>query len=144
MDGQQPAILMVPSPDDALVYAPLPVSGDDGFPHAFLADILGVVYRLTFSVSYTDPDYIVGLDNAGAVYDLPDPVRGLYLELRVEREDMPDPVRLMGVRRVVLGIPIAIRLLRFRFTRVRVAQENLVRPGSFGSELVVEVAVANA
>jgi hypothetical protein len=143
MNGEIDAIILAPWPDDALSYAPLPVSGDDGFPHAFLAAIQGVVYRLTFSVSYTNPDYILGQDHAGEVYDLPDAGLGLYLDLRVEREDLPDPDRLLGVRRVVLEMPMAIGPLRFRFRRVRIAQGNLVQPGSFGSELIAEVAVAH-
>ncbi len=61
----------------------------------------------------------------------------------VEREDLPDPVRLVGARRVVLEMPIALGPLRFRFHRVRVAQANLAGPGEFGSELLAEVAVSD-
>ncbi|HWE37627.1 MAG TPA: hypothetical protein VG406_13750 [Isosphaeraceae bacterium] len=143
MDGPTAAYILAPWPDDALDYAPLPVSGDDGFPQMFLIDMQGVVYRITLTVIYSDPAYVLDPDYEGAVYELPDPDLGLYLDLRVEREDLPDPGRLLGVRRVVLDMPIAFGPLRLRFSRVRVARGNLVQPGKFGSELVADVAVTD-
>lgn len=132
-----------PWPDDGLSYATLPATGDDGFPQVFLLQLAGVVYRLTMTVYYLDPDFVLNPAYANMFFDLPDPVRGLYLNLRVELENLPDPIRLVAARRVVLHMPIALGPLRFRFTRARVAQANLAGPGSFGSELLAEVAVAN-
>lgn len=132
-----------PWPDDGLAYVPLPATGDDGFPQAFLLQFNNVVYRLTMTVYYPDPDYIFNPGYANTFFDLPDPVRGLYLNLKVEVEALPAPARLVAVRRVVLDMPMAFGPLRFRFTRARVAQANLIGPGSYGSELIAEVAVAN-
>ncbi len=131
-------------PDDHLSYVPLPVSGDDGFPQVFLLQIQGVVYRLTLAVFYTDPAYVLSGEFIGTFFDLPDPERGLFLNMRVEREELPDASRLIGVRRVVLDMPIALGRLRFRFHRIKIAQGNLIGPGEFGSELIAEVAVSNA
>ena len=64
--------------------------------------------------------------------------------MRVDREDLPPASALLGVRRVVLDIPMPFGRLRFRFTRIKIAEANLAGPGQFGSELVGEVAVANA
>ena len=127
-------------PDDALPFVPLPASGDDGFPQAFLLDAGGTVYRVTLAVTFTDPAPVLGAAGAGALLDLPDPEQGLFLNLTLEREDLPAPARLLGSRRVVPGIPIAVGPLCFRFDRITVAQPNLVAPGQFGSELVAEVA----
>jgi hypothetical protein len=132
-----------PWPDDGLAYASLPATGDDGFPQAFLLSVQGTVYRLTLTVLYSDPDFVLNGAYAYAVFDLPDPVRGLYLNLGVEYEQQSAATRLIAVRRVILDMPIAFGPLRFRFKRIRVAQKNLVGPGSVGSELVAEVAVAN-
>jgi hypothetical protein len=121
----------------------LPATGDDGFPQAFLLQFAGVVYRLTMAVYYPDPDYIFNPAYANAFFDLPDPARGVYLNLKVEVEALPALSRLVGARRVVLDMPMAFGPLRFRFTRVRVAQANLAGPGSYGSELIAEAAVAN-
>jgi hypothetical protein len=144
MNGTPAALILADWPDDALGYAPLPVSGDDGFPQAFLISIQGVVYRLIFTVVYDDPAYVVGREYEGAVFDLSDPALGLALDLRVEQEDLIDPDRVLGVRRVVLEMPIAVGPLRFRFSRLKVARANLVQPGALGSEIVGEVAVAHA
>jgi hypothetical protein len=132
-----------PWPDDDLAYVSLPVSGDDGFPQAFLLQIQGVIYRLTLSVYYPDPDLILNAAYVGVVFDLPDPVNGLYLNLRAEFENQPQATRLIGAQRVTLNIPIALGPLRFRFQRVRIAQANLVGPGAFGSSVTADVAVAN-
>lgn len=132
-----------PFPDENLAYSPLPATADDGFPQAFLLSIQSVVYRLTMTVFYSDPNCIVGRDYANTIFELPDPVRGLYLNLKAEFEQRQDPTRLIGARRVVLDMPIALGPLRFRFKRIRIAQANLRGPGVYGSELVAEVAVRN-
>ena len=62
-----------PWPDDSLNYAPLPASGDDGFPQVFLAQIQQTVYRLTLSVYYMDPGLVLGSAYANTMFDLPDP-----------------------------------------------------------------------
>ena len=128
-------------PDDGLSYVDLPATGDDGFPQVFLLEMNSVVYRVTMTVYYRDPDYVLNNAYANVFFDLPDPVRGLYLNLKVELENLPAPGNLVGAQRVVLDIPIALGPLRFRFNRVRVAQANLAGSGSFGSELLAEVAV---
>jgi hypothetical protein len=132
-----------PWPGDQLNYAALPATGDDGFPQVFLLQLQSVVYRLTLTVYYSDPDLVLNSAYADTVFDLPDPVRGLSLNLRVEYEEQPAATRLIGVRRIVLDMPAFIGPLCFRFKRIRVARANLVGPGSFGSELVAEVAVNN-
>lgn len=132
-----------PWPDDSLSYAPLPASGDDGFPQVFLAQIQQTVYRLTLTVYYTDPGLVLGSAYANTMFDLPDPDLGLYLNLRAEFENLPAATRLIGARRVVLNMPIALGPLRFRFSRIRIAQANLAGPGSYGSSLTAAVAVAN-
>lgn len=132
-----------PWPDDALSYVALPATGDDGFPQAFLLQLQGTVYRVTMTVYYPDPDFALNPIYANTVFDLPDPVRGLYLNLRLEYENQPDATGLIGAQRVVLDMPIALGPLVFRFTRIRVAQANLAGSGSFGSELVAQVAVSN-
>lgn len=132
-----------PWPDDALPYVALPVSGDDGFPQAFLLQIQQVVYRLTLAVYYPDPALILSATYAGVVFDLPDPNLGLYLNLRAEFETQPPATRLIGARRVTLNIPMALGPLRFRFHRVRIAQANLSKPGAFGSSITANVAVTN-
>jgi hypothetical protein len=133
-----------PWPDDGLEYATLPASGDDGFPQAFLLEIDGTIYRLTLAVYYRDPAFVLDATYANSVFELPDPVRGLSLNLKVEHEDQPDATRLLGARNVVRDMPIALGPLRVRFTRIRVAQANLAGPGPFGSELVAQVAVSDA
>lgn len=132
-----------PWPDDSLSYSALPASGDDGFPQVLLLQIQQTVYRLTMTVYYPDPDFVLGSAYANTMFDLPDPVRGLYLNLRVEYENLPAATRLIGAQRVVLSMPIALGPLRFRFSRIRIAQGNLAGPGSFGSTLTADVAVAN-
>ena len=134
----------LPWPDKALTYAALPARGDDGFPQVFLMDLGGAVHRVTFGVSFTDPSLVLSSQYAGTFFDLPDLDHGLFLTLRVDREDLPPASALLGVRRVVLDIPMPFGRLRFRFTRIKIAQANLAGPGQFGSELVGEVAVANA
>ena len=136
-------ILPVPYPDASLAYLSLPVSGDDGFPQAFLLDMNGTVYRLTFSIIYTDPAVIFSSSYASGFFDLPDPQLGLFLNLTVELEALPAPDRFIGVSRLNTNIPIPIGPLRFLFARIKVAQANLVGPGSFGSEVLGQVAVAN-
>lgn len=130
-----------PWPGDRLNYATLPAKGDDGFPQVFLLELQSVVYRLTLTVYYFDPDIVLNSAYANTIFDLPDPARGLSLNLKVEYEEQPAATRLIGAQRVVLDMPIVIGPLSFRFKRIRVAQANLVGPGSFGSELVAEVAV---
>jgi hypothetical protein len=130
-------------PDEALSYAALPASGDDGFPQVFLLELGGNVYRVTLGVSFTDPSLVLGSQYAGTFFDLPDPDHGLYLTLRVDREDLPPGSDLLGVRRVAPYIPIPLGRLRLRFSRIKIAQANLSGPGQFGSELVGEVAVTN-
>jgi hypothetical protein len=132
-----------PWPGDELNYAALPATGDDGFPQVFLLQLQSVVYRLTLTVYYFDPDIVLNSAYANTIFDLPDPVHGLSLNIRVEYEEQPAATRLIGAQRVVLDMPIFIGPLCFRFKRVRVARANLVGPGSFGSELVAEVAVNN-
>lgn len=145
MNGNVVASATAPSlppwPDDGLAYVDLPASGDDGFPQVFLLEMDSVVYRLTMTVYYPDPDYVLNNAYANVFFDLPDPVRGLYLNLKVELENLPQPGNLVGAQRVVLDIPIAMGPLRFRFSRIRVAQANLAGPGSYGSVLQAEVAV---
>jgi hypothetical protein len=139
----QTPVQPLPWPDEALSYAALPASGDDGFPQVFLLELGGIVYRLTFGVSFTDPSLVLGSQYAGTFFDLPDPDHGLFLTLRADREDLPPGSGLVGVRRVGLAIPIPLGPLRFRFSRIKIAQANLAGPGQFGSELVGEVAVAD-
>jgi hypothetical protein len=140
---EQTPTLTIPYKDDGLTYVTLPASADDGFPQVFLMDLGGTVYRLSFGVSYSDPSLILGSQYEGTLFDLPDPNLGLFLNLRVEREDQPDPSRLLGVSRLVLDEPLAIGRLRFRFSRMKIAQANLAGPGQFGSELIGEVAIAD-
>ncbi len=130
-------------PDDSLSYAALPATGDDGFPQAFLLALQGTVYLLTMAVTYFDPDLVLGASYANTIFDLPDPTLGLYLNLKLEYENLPDPSRLIGAQRAVLDMPIAMGPLWFRFSRVRVAQANLQGAGSYGSELLAQVAAAN-
>ena len=133
-----------PWPDDGLDYTALPASGDDGFPQAFLIEIDGTIYRLTLAVYYRDPACVLDATHANSVFELPDPARGLFLNLKVEYENRPEATRLVGARNVVRDMPMAFGPLRFRFTRIRVAQANLKGPGPFGSELVAHVAVSDA
>jgi hypothetical protein len=72
------------------------------------------------------------------IYTLPQ--EQLYLVMRVEREDLPEPERLLGVTRPVLGIPVRLGELVFLFKRILVARGNLLGPGNFGSEIVAGVA----
>lgn len=136
-------ILPIAYPDAALGYLSLPVSGDDGFPQAFLLDIDGTVYRLTFTVMFSDPALVLSSTYSAIFFDLPDPVLGLYLNLMVEIENLPAGSRLVGVSRIVTAYPIPIGPLRFLFSRIKLAQANLVGPGSYGSEVLGLVAVAN-
>lgn len=137
-------VLDVPWPDESLAYLALPVSADDGIPQAFLLDIGGIVYRLIFGITFSDPAFVLSSAYAGIFFDLPDAANGLFLTLRVEREDQPAATRFLGISRVTLGVPIAIGPLRFQFSRIKLAQANLSGPGSYGSEIVADVAVANA
>jgi hypothetical protein len=139
----QTPVLSLPLPDEALSYVALPASGDDSFPQVFRVELGGTIYRLIRGVSFTNPALVLGSQYAGTFFDLPDPDRGLFLTLRVDREDLPPESGLLGVRRVVLYLPIPLGRLRFRFTRIKIAQANLAGPGQFGSELAVEVAVSN-
>jgi hypothetical protein len=140
----QTPVLSVPRPEDSLAFLALPVSGDDGVPQAFLLNIGGVVYRLILGVTFSDPSLVLSSAYAGAFFDLPDPDDGLFLTLRVEREDLPPQTRFLGVSRVTLGSPITIGPLCFQFSRIKLAQANLSGPGVYGSEIVAEVAVADA
>jgi hypothetical protein len=128
---------------DQLNFAALPATGDDGFPQVFLMELQRIVYRLTLTVFYFDPDIVLDSAYANIIFDLPDPAHGLSLNLKVEYEEQPAATRLIGAQRVVLDMPIFIGPLCFRFKRIRVARANLVGPGPFGSELVAEVAVNN-
>jgi hypothetical protein len=136
-------VLPMPYPSESLNYLKLPVSGDDGFPQAFLLDMNGMVYRLTFTVVYSDPVLILSSDYASRFFELPDPKLGLFLNLTLEAEALPIQSRLLGVSRVATDIPIPLGPLRFKFSRVKIAQANLAKPGSFGSEVLAQVAVAN-
>jgi hypothetical protein len=136
-------VLPVPYPDAALNYLRLPVSGDDGFPQAFLLDVGGTIYRLTFGITYSDPALVLDSHYAAGFFDLPDPALGLFLNLTVEMEALPAPSRTLGVSRITTGIPIRAGPLRFLFTRIKIAQANLAGAGSFGSEVLGQVAVAN-
>ncbi len=136
-------ILSIPYASAALNYLALPVSGDDGFPQAFLLGLNGTVYRLTFMVYYSDPALVLSSDYASGFFDFPDPDLGLFLNLTVEIEALQPPNRLVGVSRITKGIPLAIGPLRFLFSRIRIAQANLAGPGSYGSEVLGQVAVAN-
>jgi hypothetical protein len=140
----QTPVLSLPWPDEVLPYAALPASGDDGFPQVFRLELGGTVYRLTFGVSFTDPALVLGSQYAAMFFDLPDPAHGLFLSLRADRDDLPPGSGLVGVRRVVLATPIPLGPLRFRFSRIKIAQANLAGPGQYGSELVGEVAVIHA
>jgi hypothetical protein len=137
---QQTPLRAIPYKDESLSYMTLPASGDDGFPQVFLLDLGGTVYRLTFGVSYSDPSLVLSPQYSGTLFDLPDSELGLCLSLRVEQEDQTGPNRLLGVSRLVLDAPVAIGPLRFRFSRITIAQANLAGPGQFGSELIGEVA----
>jgi hypothetical protein len=138
-----PPVQSLPWPDEALSYAALPASGDDGFPQVFRIELGGTVYRLTFGVSFTDASLVLGSQYAGTFFDLPDPDHGLFLSLRADRDDLLPGSGLVGVRRVALVIPISLGPLRFRFSRIKIAQANLAGPGQYGSELTGEVAVTD-
>lgn len=135
-----PPVLQVAYPGENLSYAGLPVSGDDGFPQAFLLDVNGTVYRLTFGVMFSDPSLVLSPNYAATFFDLPDPDLGLYLNLTVEIENLPSPQRLVGVSRIVPDIPILLGPLVFQFSRIKIAQANLSGPGQYGSEILGEVA----
>ena len=85
-----------PWPDDGLDYTALPASGDDGFPQAFLIEIDGTIYRLTLAVYYRDPACVLDATQASSVFELPDPSRGLFLNLKVEYENRPEATRPRG------------------------------------------------
>jgi hypothetical protein len=140
---EQTPILALPYKYEGLKYVSLPARADDGFPQVFLMDLAGTVYRLLVGVNFADPSLVLSPQYAGTFFDLPDPNLGLYLTLRVEREDQPVPNRLLGASRILLDVPLAIGPLRVRFSRMKIAQANLAGPGQFGSELIGEVAVAN-
>lgn len=128
-------------PGEGLAFLPLPVNADDGVPQVFLLQLDGTVYRLALGVTFASTDVVLGPQYAGSFFDLPDPALGLYLELRLEQEDQPTQTRFLGSTRVVLDLPFAIGAAVFRFSRIRLAQANLAGPGSFGSEIVADVAV---
>ena len=136
-------VLPVAYQDQDLSYLSLPVSGDDGFPQVFLLNVNSTIYRLTFTVLFSDPSLVLSSDYASGFFDLPDLVLGLFLNLTVELEASPSPGNLVGVSRIVPGIPIAIGPLRFLFSRIKIAQANLAGTGSYGSEIIGQAAVAN-
>jgi hypothetical protein len=135
--------LLLPYAGENFSYVALPASGDDGFPQAFLLDMGGVVYRVTFGISFSDPSLVLSPDYAGIFIDLPDPVLGLFLNLTLELENLPSPSRMLGISRVVPDIPMVVGPLVFLFSRIKIAQANLSGPGQFGSEVLGQVAVAN-
>lgn len=136
-------VLSLAYPDASLTYFSLPVSGDDGFPQAFLIDLNGTIYRLTFTIMFSDPSLVLSASYGAGFFNLPDPVLGLYLNLMVELENLPTSSRLLGVSRIVIGLPVAIGQLRFLFSRIKLAQANLAGTGAYGSEVLGQVAVAN-
>ena len=94
----QTPVLSVPRPEDSLAFLPLPVSGDDGVPQVFLATVGSVVYRLILGVTFSDPSLVLSSAYANTFFDLPDTDGGLYLTLRVEREDLPPDTRSVRYR----------------------------------------------
>jgi len=73
----------------------------------------------------------------GLLYRLPQ--QDLYLVLKVEREDLPEDRRVLGITRPVLGLPTRFGELVLTFTEIEIARGNLQGPGSFGSRVVAEV-----
>ena len=136
-------VLSIPYSYVDLTYFTLPVSGDDGFPQVFLIDLNSTVYRLTFTIMFSDPSLILSSSYATGFFNLPDPVLGLFLNLMVELENLPTSSRLLGVSRLVIGQPAVIGPLCFLFSRIKLAQANLVNAGSYGSEVLGQVAVIN-
>jgi hypothetical protein len=67
------------------------------------------------------------------------PQDGLYLVMRVEREDLPADRRVQGITRPVLGLPFRVGDLVFLFTTIEIARGNLIGSGSFGSRVVAGV-----
>ena len=91
--------------------APLPVSGDDGFPQAFLLELGGTVYRLTLGVAFTDPAHRPRpAVRRRASSTCPIPISGLFLEPAGRARGPAGRRRgCSASRRVVLDIPIAAR-----------------------------------
>lgn len=75
----------------------------------------------------------------GLLYPLPQ--QDLYLVLRVEREDLPEDRRVLGITRPVPGLPIQFGDLVLTFSQIDIARGNLQGPGQFGSSVVAEVSV---
>lgn len=69
----------------------------------------------------------------------PLPQDDLYLVLKVEREDLPDDRRVLGITRAVPGLPTRFGDLVVTFSTIEVARGNLHGPGEFGSRVVAEV-----
>jgi len=73
----------------------------------------------------------------GLLYLLPQ--ENLYLVLKVERPDLPEDQRVLGITRPVLGLPIQLGDLVITFSTIEIARGNLQGPGEFGSRVVAEV-----
>jgi hypothetical protein len=73
----------------------------------------------------------------GLLYPLPQ--ADMYLVLKVEREDLPEDRRVLGITRAVLGLPIRFGDLVITFSGIEIARGNLQGPGDFGSRVVAEV-----
>jgi hypothetical protein len=67
------------------------------------------------------------------------PQENLYLVMKVEREDLPENERLMGITRPMLDIPVRVGDLVFWFKKIHIARGNLLGAGDFGSEIVAGV-----
>jgi hypothetical protein len=145
----------------------VPILPEEGFPQSFLMSVGVKLYRLTFSVSFLtfepftplppepDPQPAGELLPApvppgervtvpapislgqGLLYPLPQ--QDLYLVLKVEREDLPEDQRVLGITRPVLGLPIQFGDLAMTFTEIDIARGNLQGQGRFGSRVVAEV-----
>jgi hypothetical protein len=74
---------------------------------------------------------------SGLLYPLPQ--EDLYLVLKVEREDLPEDRRVLGITRPVLGLPIQFGDIVITFSTIEIARGNLQGPGTFGSRIVAEV-----
>jgi hypothetical protein len=68
------------------------------------------------------------------------PQENLYLVMKLEREDLPEGERMLGITRPVLGIPVRVGDLVFLFKKIHIARGNLLGPGNFGSEVMAGVA----
>jgi hypothetical protein len=133
--------MSVPYPDDGLSYRTFPISGDDGFPQTFHFTIEGSAYVATVGVTWLDPATVLEPD-PGTFYELPDSQDGINLTLRIDRDDgSPNPM--IAIRRIALDRPLAFGSLRIRFKRLSIAVANLQDPGTAGSIVVGEIAVAS-